>query len=48
MERIDSSVMELQRLEIYVSRMRNLVLTCYFVLRTKATIVVFVAKGLKK
>ena len=33
--------MDLQRLEFYVSRMRNLVTF----LRTKATIVAFVAKG---
>jgi len=44
--RIGSSVTELQRLEFYVSRMHNLVI-CISFLRTKATIVAFVAKGLR-
>ena len=41
--------MELQRLEFYVSRMLNLVIKNYVIsfLRTKATIVAFVAKGLR-
>ena len=44
-DRIGSFVTDLQRLDFYVPRMCNLVIISF--LRTKATIVAFVAKGLK-